>query len=94
MLASAAMLHRYRWKSRPDIAELETQLDVLRMTVVKLRREVSNKEQYIGRLKLLCHERTTRIDDQRGRIEQLQERNQQLDQEAEHYASMLTSRDV
>jgi Mg2+ and Co2+ transporter CorA len=88
------MLLRYRWKSRPDVGQLEQTIDQLRTELIQLRREVSNKEQYIGRLKILCHERTTRIDDQRGRIEQLQERNQQLDQEAEHYASMLTSRDV
>ena len=88
------MLLRYRWKSRPDVGQLEQTIDQLRTELIQLRREVSNKEQYIGRLKMLCHERTTRIDDQRGRIEQLQERNQQLDQEAEHYASMLTSRDV
>jgi hypothetical protein len=37
----------------------------------------------------LLHQRLETIDAMRGRIEQLQERNQQLDQEAESYVAMI-----
>ena len=66
----------FRWRSRPDIAQLEHTVDQLRMELIKLRREMSNKEQYIGRLKVLCHERTTRIDNLRATIDDLRAANQ------------------
>jgi hypothetical protein len=59
----------FRWRSRPDAAQLEHTIDQLRTENIRLRREVSSKDQYIGRLKFLCQERMTRIDDQRGQIE-------------------------
>jgi len=59
----------FRWRSRPAAAALERNVDELRTVVIRLRREVSSKDQYIGRLKFLCQERMTRIDDQRGQIE-------------------------
>jgi chromosome segregation ATPase len=81
----------YRWRSRPDTAQLEHTVDQLRTELIKLRRQLSGKEQYIDRLKFLCQERMTRIDDQRGRIEQLQQRNQQLDQECENLVALVRS---
>jgi hypothetical protein len=79
----------YRWRSAPPVEQLERDLDALRTENIRLRREAANKDLYIGRLKVLCHERTARIDDQRGRIEQLQERNRCLDEEAERLAEMV-----
>src|SRR5262249_14400316 len=81
----------YRWRSRPDIAQLEHTVDQLRTELIKLRRQLSGKEQYIDRLKFLCHERMTRIDDQRGQIEQLRAANQKLDAEAEAYYQRLAA---
>jgi hypothetical protein len=79
----------YRWRSRPDAAALERNIDELRTENIRLRREVSNKEQYIGRLKVLCHERTTRIDDLRATIDQLRQQNRRLDAEADRLAEMV-----
>ena len=84
------MAYLFRWKARPDIADLERNLDELRTTIIRLRHQLHGKDQFINRLKFLVQERMTRIDDQRGRIEQLQERNQALDQKAEHYATLLS----
>jgi chromosome segregation ATPase len=84
----------YHWRSRPDIARLEHTIDQLRTELIKLRREMSNKEQYIGRLKVLCHERTTRIDDLRATIDDLRAANQKLDAEAEHLAALIAAPDA
>jgi chromosome segregation ATPase len=81
----------FRWKARPDVSQLEQTIDRLQTELIRLRREVGDKEQYINRLTFLCHERMTRIDDQRGRIEQLQQRNQQLDQECESLVALVRS---
>jgi hypothetical protein len=81
----------YRWRSRPDIAQLEHTIDRLQTELIKLRREVSDKEQFIGRLTFLCQERMTRIDDQRGTIEQLRATCQKLDAEAEAYFQRLAA---
>jgi len=83
------MPYLFRWKARPDIAQLEQAIDQLRTELIKLRREVSDKEQYIGRLKVLCHERTTRIDNLRATIDDLRAANQKLDAEADHLAELV-----
>ena len=83
------MAYLFRWEARPDIAQLEQAIDQLRTELIKLRREVSDKEQYIGRLKVLCHERTTRIDNLRATIDDLRAANQKLDAEADHLAELV-----
>jgi chromosome segregation ATPase len=77
------MLLRYRWKSRPNIAALETQLDELRMTVVKLRHEVQTKQTQVGGLTLALHQRTERIDELANVIATLRDQNRRLNEEAE-----------
>jgi hypothetical protein len=56
----------YHWRTSPAVSQLEQTIDQLRTENIRLRREAANKDRYIGRLKVLCHERTARIDDQRG----------------------------
>jgi hypothetical protein len=85
----APYLLRYRWRSGPAAAVLEQTIDQLRTENIRLRREVSDKEQYIGRLKTLCRERTTRIDNLRATIDALRAANQKLDVEADHLAALV-----
>ena len=82
-------MHRYRWKARPDVAQLEQAIDQLRTELIRTRRQLTGKQQYIDRLKFLVQQRSNRIDDQRGRIEKLQERNRHLDEENDHLAEMV-----
>jgi len=82
-------MHRYRWKARPDVAQLEQAIDQLRTELIRTRRQLTGKQQYIDRLKFLVQQRSNRIDDQRGRIEKLQERNRHLDEEHDHLAEMV-----
>jgi hypothetical protein len=79
----------FRWKARPDVAQLEQTVDQLRTELIRMRRQLTGKEQYINRLKFLMQERMTRIDDQRGQIEQLRAANQKLDAEADHLAALV-----
>jgi chromosome segregation ATPase len=83
------MLLRYRWKSRPDVAALETQLDALRSELIRLRSDLTNKSGYAAKLELALRQRTQTIDALRSRIEQLQQRNRDLDAECEHLADMV-----
>jgi len=76
------------WKPRP-LSELEQAIDQLRTENIKLRREVETKQSHMGRLKVLLHQRSNTIDELHGRIEQLQERNRRLDEEAECYVAMI-----
>jgi hypothetical protein len=78
---------RYRWRSRPDAAALERNVDELRTAIIALRRELENKQDANGRLKLLLRERLARIDELTSQIDQL--RHQKLDQECEHLAEMV-----
>jgi len=80
------------WKPRP-LSELEQAIDQLRTENLKLRREVETKQTQVGGLKLALHQRHETIDALRGRIEQLQAQNQQLDQECEHWCQMLANHD-
>jgi chromosome segregation ATPase len=81
--------YNYRWKTPGNVSLLEQNIAELRTELIKLRHEVSNKEQYIGRLKMLCHERTTRIDNLRATIEDLRAANQKLDAEADHLVQLM-----
>ena len=51
----------------------------LRIELIKLRHELTNKNQTIGRLKFLCRERMTRIDDLNGKVEQSRQQIRRLD---------------
>jgi len=83
------MAYLFRWKARPDIAQLEHTVDQLRTELIRTRRQLNGKEQYIARLKFLVQQRSNTIDDQRGKLEQARAANQQLDQECEHLANMI-----
>jgi hypothetical protein len=84
-------MHRYRWRSRPNVAQLQTEIDALKTAVIHLRRELQNKQGANGRLKLLLRERLTRIDELTGQVEQLRAANQKLDAEAEAYYQRLAA---
>jgi hypothetical protein len=62
--------------------------DGLRTELICLRRELTNKEGYAGRLEVLLRERMERIDELTARIDQLRERNKRLEAEAEHLAAI------
>lgn len=83
------MAYLFRWKSAPALAQLEKENGALRMTIVQLRRELGNKQGALGRLRTLVHQRSTTIDDLRGRLEQSQAQVQRLDQECEHLAQLV-----
>ena len=68
---------------------LEQTVDQLRTELIKLRRQLNGKEQYIGRLQFLVQQRSNVIDDQRGKLEQSQAQIRQLDEEADHLAELV-----
>ena len=85
------MPYLFRWKSRPDIAQLERNVDELRTVVIQLRHELGNKQRHVGQLKTLLLQRTERIDELANTIAALREQNQRLDAEAERYYQMLAA---
>ena len=74
------------WKARP-LEPLEHECAGLRSELIKLRRQLQTKQTQVGGLKLALHQRLETIDHLRGRIEQLQQRNRQL--EADRLAEMV-----
>jgi hypothetical protein len=84
-------MHRYsyRWRSRPDAAAQERNIDQLRSVIIELRREVATKTQYASRLEFLLRERLTRIDVLTSKLEQARAANQRLDQECERLVAMV-----
>jgi hypothetical protein len=59
------------------------------MELIRTRRQLRGKDQYISRLKFLVQQRSNTIDDQRGQLEQSQAQIRQLDAEADHLAEMV-----
>jgi len=82
-------MNRYRWKSRPDVAQLEQAIDQLRTVIIQLRRELTNKEDYAAKLELALHERLTRIDALTATVDSLRQQNRRLDKEAERLVEMV-----
>ena len=78
----------YRWRTRPDIAQLEQNIDELRSVVIQLRHELGNKQRHVGQLKVLL-QRTERIDELANTIAVLRDQNRRLDEEAERLAQMV-----
>jgi chromosome segregation ATPase len=76
------------WKPRP-LEPLEQENNTLKTTIVCLRRELTDKEGHVGRLKFLLHERLTRIDDLNAKLEQARAQIRKLDGECEHLAEMV-----
>ena len=56
------------WKPAA-LSDLERENHALQMAVLKLRRELTNKQQYAGRLEVLLHERMERIDELNATID-------------------------
>ena len=52
--------------------------DRLRTEIVRLRRDLANKEGHVGRLQVLMRERSERIEELNGKIDQLREQNRRL----------------
>ena len=65
--------------------------DWLRTDNVCLRRELTNKQDHIGRLEVLLRERMERIDQLVAQVDQLRLKNKQLDEEAEHLAAIIAA---
>jgi len=61
--------------SKPQIALLNT--------------ELKHKQDFVGRLEFLIHQRNEMIDALHGRIDQLREQNKRLDVENEHLCEMV-----
>jgi hypothetical protein len=80
---------RYRWRSRPDIAALETQLDALRSELIRLRSDLTHKAGYAATLELVVKQRSQTIDELAGKLEQARAQCRRLDEEAESYAAMV-----
>jgi len=76
------------WKAKP-VSILQRENDNLKTTICLLRRELENRQGAVGRLELLVHERTARIDELTGKLEQARAQNQRLDAECEHLTEMM-----
>jgi len=79
----------YRWRSRPDAAALERNVDELRTVMIQLRHELTNKTGYAATLELVLKQRTQTIDDLRGKLDRLRAVNARLDAEAEKLCEMV-----
>jgi len=69
----------FRWRSRPDAAALERNVDELRTVIIQLRHELGNKQRHVGQLKVLLLQRTERIDELTAQVDQLRMQNRRLD---------------
>jgi hypothetical protein len=85
------MQHHIRWRSRPNAAKLEQNIDRLRMDNIQLRHDLGNKLRYVEQLKTLLHQRTERIDELANTIAVLREQNRRLEAEADHLAQMVAA---
>jgi hypothetical protein len=75
------------WK--PAAPSAPSEVDKLKTLIVCLRRELENKQGAVERLELLLHERSDRIDQLQGTVDQLRFKNRMLGQENGHLAAML-----
>ena len=71
-----------------QVLPLERQCEALKTENVCLRSELRHKQDFVGRLEYLLHQRTEMID-ALHRIDQLREQNRRLDAEAERLAEMV-----
>jgi hypothetical protein len=78
-----------RWRSRPDISKLEHEIDALKIVVIRLRRDLTDKTGYAGKLEVLLRERLARIDELTAKVDQLRAVNARLDAEAERLCEMV-----
>jgi hypothetical protein len=83
------MQHHIRWRSRPNVAKLEQNIDRLRMDNIQLRHGLGNKLRHVEQVKTLLHQRTERIDELANTIAVLRDQNRRLNEEADHLAEMV-----
>ena len=75
-------------KPTPAELKLRQDNDALRTVIVRLKRELENKQGAISRLETLLCERLTRNDDLTATVDRLREQNRKLDAENERLAEM------
>jgi hypothetical protein len=78
-----------RWRSRPDATKLERNIEELRMAVIRLKHDLTNKAGYAERLEHLLRSRTERCDELANVIAVLRDQNRRLDQECDRLAEMV-----
>ena len=78
-----------RWRSRPDATKLERNIEELRMAVIRLKHDLTQKSGYAATLELVLRQRAETIDQLNARLEQVREQNRRLDAEAERLAEMV-----
>ena len=88
-LVFGPMHPRHRQPTRAELQLLLKENAGLRTEIVRLRSELTSKQQYGSRLELLLRERMERIDELTAQVDQLRHQNKKLDAEAEHLAAML-----
>ena len=67
------------WPPRQSkFTELERQVDTLHLTLIRVREQLTNAQQYAGRLEVLLRERSERIDELNAKLEQLRAANEKL----------------
>jgi hypothetical protein len=82
---------RHRQPTRAELQLLLKENAGLRTEIVRLRSELTSKQQYGSRLELLLRERMERIDELTAQVDQLRHRNKELDAEAEPYAQLVAA---
>jgi hypothetical protein len=85
------MQHSYRWRSRPQVSQLEQNIERLRSELIKLRRALTNKSGYATKLELVLHQRLETIDELNGRLQQSREQIRQLDLANEVLTAMIAA---
>jgi hypothetical protein len=76
------------WKFKRR-TEWELANDQLRMELIRLRRELENKQGAVGRLELALHQRHQTIDTLRGKLEAARAACARLDQENDALAELV-----
>jgi hypothetical protein len=83
------MSWNYHWRTSPAVSVLEQAIDQLRTENIRLRRDLTNKTGYAGRLEVLLRSRTERIDELANTVATLRDQNRRLNEEADHLAEMV-----
>jgi hypothetical protein len=78
------------WKPAA-LSDLEREKRALQMAVLKLRQELESKQTYTSRLEFLLRERSERIDQLTGVIDQLRTANQKLGLENDCLTALLAA---
>ena len=76
-------------KPTPTELQLKRENDGLKTTIVCLRREIENRQGAVGRLEFLMRQRSERIDELNGKLEQARAQNRRLDEENERLVEMV-----